>query len=144
MTDDIKKMDIHKILELLPHRAPFVMVDRVLDYEDGKSIMGLKNVTYNEPFFPGHFPDKPVMPGVLMVEALAQTAGLLVYLVTKEIGFFYFAGIEKVRFKRVVEPGDQLYLHVEVEKRKERIWKFKAKATVDGEIACTADLMVAR
>jgi 3-hydroxyacyl-[acyl-carrier-protein] dehydratase len=140
---NIKEMDIHKILELIPHRYPFVMVDRVLEYEKDKGLIALKNVTFNEPFFTGHFPENPVMPGVLMVEALAQAAGLLVFCITKEKGFFYFAGVDNVRFKRIVKPGDQLYLHVNVERHKGKIWKFNAKATVDGEVACTADLMIA-
>lgn len=142
---NIKTMDIHKILELLPHRYPFMLVDRVLGYDEGQSITCLKNVTFNEPFFTGHFPEMPVMPGVLMVEALAQAAGLLVYCITREPdNFFYFAGIDKVRFKRVVQPGDQLHLHVELLRHKNAIWKFVAKAEVDGELACTAELMVAK
>ena len=140
---NINKLDIHEILQLLPHRFPFMLVDRVLEYEKDKSILAIKNVTYNEPFFQGHFPDKPVMPGVLMVEALAQTAGLLVYCITHKVGFYFFAGIDNVRFKKVVEPGDQLFLHVNVERNKKNIWKFNAKATVDGEVVCTADLMIA-
>ncbi len=144
MIEDMKDMDVYKILELLPHRYPFMLVDRVLEYEKDKGIIALKNITFNEPFFTGHFPANPVMPGVLIIEALAQAAGLLVFCITKEKGFFYFAGIDNVRFKRVVKPGDQLYLRVDVEKNKRNIWKFNAKATVDGEVACTADLMIAR
>ncbi len=140
---NIEDLDIHKILELLPHRYPFMLVDRVLEYEE-ESIVALKNITYNEPFFTGHFPNNPVMPGVLMVEALAQAAGLLVYCMTDDTRLFYFAGIDKVRFKRKVIPGDQLELHVTVERRKKDLWKFNAQAMVDGEIACIANLMIAR
>lgn len=138
------KLNVNEILEYLPHRYPFMLVDRVIEYEEEKSLLALKNVTYNEPFFIGHFPPKPVMPGVLVVEALAQAAGLLVCLITGTRELFYFAGIDNARFKKLVEPGDQLYLHVSVEKRKRDVWKFNAKATVDGNIACSANLMIAR
>jgi len=138
------KLNVNEILEYLPHRYPFMLVDRVVEYEEGKSLLALKNVTYNEPFFVGHFPPKPVMPGVLIVEALAQAAGLLVCLITDRRDLFYFAGIDNARFKKLVEPGDQLHLHVSVERRKRDVWKFNAKATVDGDIACVADLMIAK
>ncbi|MCK4608907.1 MAG: 3-hydroxyacyl-ACP dehydratase FabZ [Gammaproteobacteria bacterium] len=138
------KLDVHEILEFLPHRYPFMLVDRVVEYEEGKSLVALKNVTYNEPFFSGHFPAKPVMPGVLVVEALAQAAGLLVYLISGDKNLFYFAGIDNARFKKVVEPGDQLQLKVAVERRKRDVWKFKAEAFVDGVVACSANLMIAR
>ena len=138
-------IDIHEILKYMPHRYPFLLLDRILEYEQDKSLIALKNVTYNEPFFTGHFPkDKPVMPGVLIVEALAQATGYLVYLITNDTGLFYFAGIDKARFKRMVIPGDQLLLHVSVEKRRSNFWKFNAKATVNGDIACVADLMIGR
>ena len=140
-------MDIHEILRLLPHRQPFLLVDKVLRYEPHKSIVAIKNVTYNEPFFAGHFPEKPVMPGVLMLEALAQAAGVLAYLsagkTAKDGLLFYFAGIDNARFKRIVGPGDQLQLSVETVKAKQGIYKFNAVATVDGEIACTAELLCA-
>lgn len=140
----MNKLNVEEILQYLPHRYPFMLVDRVLEYEDGKSLLAMKNITYNEPFFAGHFPVKPVMPGVLVVESLAQAAGLLVFLITDSKELFYFAGIDNARFKRVVEPGDQLLLHVSVERQKKDVWKFDTKATVDGNIACAANLMIAR
>ncbi len=140
----MNKLNVEEILQYLPHRYPFMLVDRVLEYEDGKSLLAMKNITYNEPFFAGHFPVKPVMPGVLVVESLAQAAGLLVFLITNSKELFYFAGIDNARFKRVVEPGDQLLLHVSVERQKKDVWKFDTKATVDGNIACAANLMIAR
>jgi 3-hydroxyacyl-[acyl-carrier-protein] dehydratase len=140
----MNKLNVEEILQYLPHRYPFMLVDRVLEYEEGKSLLAMKNITYNEPFFTGHFPAKPVMPGVLVVEALAQAAGLLVFLITDSKELFYFAGIDNARFKRVVEPGDQLLLHVSVERQKKNVWKFNTTATVDGSIACSANLMIAR
>lgn len=140
-------MDIHKILKQLPHRYPFLLVDRVVSIEKGKNILALKNVTINEPFFEGHFPHRPVMPGVLMLEALAQAAALLAFdaLDTSpdENSVYYFAGIDGARFKRPVEPGDQLMLHVELLRMKAGIFKFKARATVDGELAVEAELTCA-
>ena len=137
-------MDIHEILKLLPHRYPFLMVDRVLSMEKGKSIQALKNVTINEPFFNGHFPHRPVMPGVLMLEALAQAAALLA-IETLEITLddqtvFYFAGIDAARFKRPVEPGDQLMLDVTLDRMKAGVCKFKARGLVGEEVAVEADL----
>lgn len=140
-----EEMDIETIRRYLPHRYPFLLVDRVIGIEPGKSITAIKNVTANEPFFNGHFPIRSVMPGVLIVETLAQVSGILIYktmdtLPDKEI--FYLAGIEKTRFKRVVAPGDQLQLHVEITKRRSNeIWKFLGKATVAGELACVAEFM---
>ena len=136
-------LDIHKILELLPHRYPILLVDRVLDIEPHKSIKALKNVSINEPYFQGHFPKRPVMPGVLILEALAQTAALLTFTEERhdENTLYYFAGIDNARFKRVVEPGDQLILNVTFERRMRHIWKFKAHAEVDGVLAAEADLM---
>jgi 3-hydroxyacyl-[acyl-carrier-protein] dehydratase len=137
-------MDIHQILERLPHRYPFLLVDRVLELEKGVRIKALKNVTINEPFFVGHFPARPVMPGVLMLEALAQAAALLSF---ESIGkpddktLYYFAGIDGARFKRVVEPGDQLMLEVEIDRVRSGIWKYKARAKVGEELAVEADLM---
>jgi 3-hydroxyacyl-[acyl-carrier-protein] dehydratase len=140
-------MDIHKILKQLPHRYPFLLVDRVLELEKGKSIKALKNVTMNEPFFQGHFPHRPVMPGVLMLEALAQAAALLAFdaLDTTPTGdmVYYFAGIEGARFKRPVEPGDQLILEVELQRMKAGIFKFKARALVAGDLAAEAELTCA-
>lgn len=146
MTDDIS-LDINAILKQLPHRYPFLLVDRVLECRKGESIRALKNVTYNEPFFPGHFPHRPVMPGVMIIEALAQTAGILAFLtagvVPDEDTRFYFVGIDKARFRRPVEPGDQLILTAKLERQMRGIWKFSASALVgDVEAAC-AEMMVA-
>jgi len=138
-------MDIYEILKKLPHRYPILMVDRVLDIKPGESIKALKNVSANEPFFQGHFPARPVMPGVLMVEALAQAAGLLSFATygvqQDDNSVFYFAGIDEVRFKRPVQPGDQLILDVKLERAKSGIYKFAGQASVDGEIAVDAKLM---
>lgn len=138
-------MDIHQILKKLPHRYPFLLVDRVLGVEPGKSIRALKNVTINEPFFVGHFPHRPVMPGVLILEAMAQTAGLLAFSeasgATDTNSVIYFAGIDGARFKRPVEPGDQLVMDVEILRHKAGIYKFKGTARVGEEIACEAELM---
>jgi len=140
-------MDIHTILKKLPHRYPFLLVDRVLSIEKGKSIRALKNVTINEPFFGGHFPHRPVMPGVLMLEALAQAAALLSFdaLDTESTQdmVYYFAGIEGARFKRPVEPGDQLILEAELLRMKAGIFKFKVRALVEGELAVEAELTCA-
>ena len=141
-------MDIHEILEHLPHRYPFLLVDRVLEIEPGKSIHAYKNVTINEPFFVGHFPHHPVMPGVLIMEALAQAAGILSFKTEDkkptQDDVFYFAGIDEARFKRPVMPGDQLHLHVEVERQMRGIWKYKTEARVDGQIVAEAKLMCAK
>ena len=138
-------MDIYQILKLLPHRYPFLLVDRVLEIDKGKRIKALKNVSVNEPFFTGHFPSRPVMPGVLMLEALAQAAGLLSFdmlgVAPDENTVFYFVGIDNARFKRPVEPGDQLILEVELDRIKGGIYKFKGVARVDNSIACEAELM---
>ncbi len=137
--------DIRDIMGMLSHRYPFLLVDRVIAYEKGKSLTAIKNVTVNEPFFQGHFPNVPTMPGVLILEAMAQTCGLLT---SQETGIkpesgviFYFAGIDNARFKRIVIPGDRLTLHVNIDKIKRNLWRFKACATVDGELACEADLI---
>lgn len=138
-------MDIHQILKKLPHRYPFLLVDRVLEVENGKRIKAVKNVTMNEQFFNGHFPHRPVMPGVLMLEALAQAAALLSFETLGETPddktVYYFAGIDGARFKRPVEPGDQLILEVELERMKAGIFKFKARALVGEELAVEAELM---
>ncbi|MFZ3082168.1 3-hydroxyacyl-ACP dehydratase FabZ [Rhodoferax ferrireducens] len=140
-------MDIHKILKQLPHRYPFLLVDRVLAIDKGKSIRAVKNVTINEPFFQGHFPHRPVMPGVLMLEALAQAAALLSF---DALGaspddqmIYYFAGMDAVRFRRPVEPGDQLILEAELVRMKAGVFKFKARALVDDELAVEAELTCA-
>lgn len=141
-------MDIHKILEHLPHRYPFLLVDRVVELEVGKSIHAYKNVTINEPFFVGHFPHHPVMPGVLIMEALAQAAGILSFKTMGEMpdadSVFYFVGIDEARFKKPVMPGDQLHLHIQIERQMRGIWKYKAEARVEGEIVAEAKLMCAK
>jgi 3-hydroxyacyl-[acyl-carrier-protein] dehydratase len=141
-------MDIHQILEHLPHRYPFLLVDRVVEFEVGKSLHAYKNVTINEPFFQGHFPHHPVMPGVLIMEALAQAAGILSFKTMGEMpsddSVFYFVGIDEARFKKPVMPGDQLHLHVEIERQMRGIWKYKAQAKVDGEVVAEAKLMCAK
>ena len=141
-------MDINEILEHLPHRYPFLLVDRVLEVEPGKSIHAYKNITMNEPYFVGHFPHHPVMPGVLIMEALAQAAGILSF---KTMGtkpdansVFYFVGIDNARFKKPVVPGDQLHLHVEIVRHMRGIWKYKAEAKVDGQVVAEANLMCAK
>ncbi|HEX8987800.1 MAG TPA: 3-hydroxyacyl-ACP dehydratase FabZ [Rhodocyclaceae bacterium] len=138
-------MDIHQILEYLPHRYPILLVDRVIEVVPGERITALKNVTVNEPFFPGHYPHHPVMPGVLMIEALAQTAAILSF---KTMGgkpddksVYYFVGIDGARFKRPVGPGDQLVMEVSIVANKRGLWKFAAAAKVDGNVAVEAELM---
>ncbi len=138
-------MDIHEILKKLPHRYPILLVDRVLELEKNKRIRAIKNVSINEPFFVGHFPRRPVMPGVLMIEALAQAAALLAFetldVTPDDNTVYYFAGIDGARFKRPVEPGDQLILDVTLDRMKSGIFKFKARALVGEELAVEADLM---
>lgn len=138
-------MDIHQILKKLPHRYPFLLVDRVLELEKGKHIRAIKNVTMNEQFFQGHFPHRPVMPGVMILEALAQAAALLAFesqgIVADDTNVFYFTGIDGARFKRPVEPGDQLSLNVVFDRVKVGLYKFKARALVGDELAVEADLM---
>lgn len=140
-------LDITEILKYLPHRYPFLLVDRVVEIEEGKRIVALKNVTMNEPFFPGHFPHHPVMPGVLIVEAMAQAAAVLSFKsmgkVPDENQVVYFPGIDKVRFKRPVMPGDQLLMEVEITASKRNIYKYLGVARVDGEVAAEAELMCA-
>lgn len=141
----MNSLDINQIKEYLPHRYPLLLVDRVLNWESGKSITAIKNVTINEEFFNGHFPHKPVMPGVLMIEALAQTSALLSFLTMgqkpDDSAVVYFIGIDGARFKRPVEPGDQLKMEVEILRNARGIWKYKAKGTVDGFLAVEAELM---
>ena len=140
-----KCLDIHAIKQYLPHRYPMLLVDRVLDWEANKRITAIKNVTANEEFFNGHFPHKPVMPGVLMIEAMAQTAAILSFLSIgvkpDENSVVYFVGIDNARFKRPVEPGDQLVMNVEILRVARGIWKYKAVGTVDGKVALEAELM---
>ena len=138
-------MDIHQVLKMLPHRYPILLVDRVVEFEANVRILALKNVTINEPFFAGHFPNRPVMPGVMMLEALAQTAALLSFMslgqAPDENTLVYFVGIDGARFKRVVEPGDQLMLEARIDRAKAGVYKYKTRATVDGETAVEAVLM---
>ena len=138
-------MDIHQILEKLPHRYPILLVDRVLDLQKGASIRALKNVTINEPFFTGHFPHRPVMPGVLMLEAMAQAAALLAFetlgITPDDKTVYYFAGIDGARFKRPVEPGDQMVMEITLNRMKAGLFKFHGRTLVEGELACEADLM---
>ncbi|TLY80154.1 MAG: 3-hydroxyacyl-ACP dehydratase FabZ [Gammaproteobacteria bacterium] len=146
MTDPIT-LDIGAILRQLPHRYPFLLVDRVLECRAGESIRALKNVTYNEPFFPGHFPARPVMPGVMIIEALAQAAGILAFVtanvVPNDQTRFYFVGIDKARFRKPVEPGDQLVLTAQIERALKGIWRFSTIALVGDSEVAHADMMVA-
>jgi 3-hydroxyacyl-[acyl-carrier-protein] dehydratase len=138
-------MDIEQVLQYLPHRYPFLLIDRVTEMELGKSITAIKNVTINEPFFPGHFPGSPVMPGVLILEAMAQAAALLSFktkgYTPEQIGVVYFAGIDGARFKKPVTPGDQLVFKVEIIREMRGIWKYTGRAEVDGVLAAEAELM---
>ena len=140
-------IDINEIKKYIPHRYPFLLVDRIIELEVGKRVVGLKNVTVNEPFFPGHFPHSPVMPGVLIIEALAQAAAVLAFktegTVPDENSMVYFASGDNVRFKRPVVPGDQLILGAEIVRTIRNIWKFKAIARVEGEVATEAEFMCA-
>ena len=138
-------MDIHEVLEHLPHRYPFLLIDRVLEVVPNERIVALKNVSMNEPFFPGHYPHHPVMPGVLVIEAMAQASGILSFKTMGKLpsddSVYYFVGIENARFKRPVGPGDQLILKATVTMNKRGMWKFSCKAEVDGQIAAEADLI---
>jgi 3-hydroxyacyl-[acyl-carrier-protein] dehydratase len=138
-------MDIHQIRKQLPHRYPFLLVDRVLEIEKGKRIKALKNVSINEPFFGGHFPNRPVMPGVLMLEAMAQAAALLAFdtagVTMDDNTVYYFAGIDGARFKRPVEPGDQLVMDIELDRVRAGIYKFKGVTRVGDDVVCEAELM---
>ncbi|WP_045224969.1 3-hydroxyacyl-ACP dehydratase FabZ [Methyloterricola oryzae] len=140
-------MDIQQIKEFLPHRYPFLLVDRVLECEPGKRLLAIKNVTYNEPCFLGHFPDLPIMPGVLIIEALAQTTGLLAGNSAPDVlgkgRTYYLVGLDKVRFKRPVVPGDQLKLEATYLRHKRNIWAFSCRAEVDGEFVASAEIMCA-
>jgi 3-hydroxyacyl-[acyl-carrier-protein] dehydratase len=136
-------MDIQRITSLLPHRYPFLLVDRVLEVDPGERLLAIKNVTINEPFFQGHFPEKPVMPGVLIIEALAQATGLLAMESEEVAGkaIYYLVGVDRARFKRPVVPGDQLQLEVSVLKQRRGIWTFSAKGTVEGAVCASAEIM---
>lgn len=147
LTTQLDALDIDEIIRLLPHRYPFLMIDRVLSYEKGKSLVAIKNVTVNEPFFQGHFPDKPVFPGVLILEAMAQATGILAFKSKKELTpgeLYYFTSINKARFKLPVTPGDQIRLEVTYCKEKIGIAFFSGVATVDGVTVCEAEMSCAR
>ena len=147
MKPQTTNVDINEILKYLPHRYPFLLIDRVIELELDKRIVALKNVTYNEPHFTGHFPHLPVMPGVLVLEAMAQAAGVLSFATmgrrSDDNSVFYFAGIDDARFKRPVGPGDQLMLEVDILRKSRMLWKFKGTATVDGQVVAEAELMCA-
>lgn len=149
MTDVVQQQEylIQEVMQRLPHRYPFLMVDKVISYVPGESLRAIKNVTVNEPFFTGHFPNQPVMPGVMILEALAQAGGLLAYLTTNSTPddyMFYLVGLENVRFKQMVLPGDQLELCIEMHKTKGDFWKIIGQAKVQGNLVCCADIMSAR
>ena len=141
----MNSLDIHEVLKYLPHRYPFLLVDRVLTYTKDESITAIKNVTINEPFFQGHFPNRPVMPGVLIVEAMAQSCAILSFksmdALPKANSIFYFVGIDNARFKRPVEPGDQLRLTARIKRKVKGIWMFETSAHVGDELCCSAELM---
>ena len=143
----MEKKDIQEILRLLPHRYPFLLVDKIVEFESGKYLKAIKNVSVNEPFFPGHFPERPVFPGVMIIEALAQATGLLAFEYTgrtpTSTSLFYLCAVDNARFKQPVIPGDQIELSVEFVKAVRGIWKFKAQASVDGNVVASADLMCA-
>ncbi len=143
----MNEMGITEILHYLPHRYPFLLIDRVLE-SDEKTLVAIKNVTINEPFFLGHFPQKPVMPGVMLIEALAQACGLLIFKIVQRKHdkdfWFYLAGVDNARFKRIVEPGDQLRIEVELIKVKRDIWKFKGVIKVGDQLVCSAEIINAR
>jgi 3-hydroxyacyl-[acyl-carrier-protein] dehydratase len=145
--NDPTTLDINGVMKYLPHRYPFLLVDRVLEYLPGKSLRALKNVTYNEPYFTGHFPHRPLMPGVIIMEALAQAAGLLAFLtadvIPDENTRFYFVGIDKARFRRPVEPGDQLILTVNLDRTFKGIYRYSTRAEVGGEEVANAQIMIA-
>ena len=138
-------IDIHEIQRLLPHRYPLLLIDRVIEFTPGEQLIGIKNVTFNEPHFTGHFPQRVIMPGVLILESLAQATGLLAFKTATDLSseeeLYYLAGIDNARFKRPVEPGDQLQLKVTLVKQKRNLWKFFGEATVDGELVVSADIM---
>ena len=141
----MNSMDIHEVLKYLPHRYPFLLIDRVLTFTKDESITAIKNVTINEPFFQGHFPNRPVMPGVLIVEAMAQSCAILSFksmdALPKANSIFYFVGIDNARFKRPVEPGDQLRFTSNIKRKVKGIWMFESTAHVGEELCCSAELM---
>ncbi len=146
-TNELNAMEIQEIMAHLPHRYPFLLIDRVVDYKEGEYLKGFKNVSFNEPYFLGHFPQKPVMPGVLIIEALAQATGILAFKTTGSVPdgstLYYLVGIDGTRFKQKVVPGDRLMLEVRLKKRSRGVWKFDAEATVEGQLVASAELMCA-
>jgi 3-hydroxyacyl-[acyl-carrier-protein] dehydratase len=138
-------MDIHEVRRYLPHRYPFMLIDRVLDYVPGEYLTAVKNITYNEPQFTGHFPERPIMPGVLLIEAMAQTAGILAQVSTgvrvDDRHLYYLVGVDNARFKRPVEPGDQVILRAELQRAIRGVWKFSCEARVDGQVVASAEVM---
>ncbi|WP_026959489.1 MULTISPECIES: 3-hydroxyacyl-ACP dehydratase FabZ [Aliagarivorans] len=147
MSNELNRLEIQDILELLPHRYPFLLVDRVLDFEAGKRLLGVKNVTFNEPFFTGHFPQQPVFPGVLILEAMAQCTGLLAFKSTSKPAdneLYYFAAVDNARFKKPVGPGDVMHMEVTLLRDRRGIGKFACVAKVEDEIVCEAEIMCAR
>jgi len=141
----LNTIDIHEIQKLLPHRYPLLLIDRVIELTPGEHLVGIKNITFNEPQFTGHFPQRVIMPGVLILESLAQATGLLAFKTANDLNsdeeLYYLAGIDNARFKRPVEPGDQLRLDVKLVKQKRNLWKFFGEASVDGELIVSADIM---
>lgn len=145
LTNEVETLDIEGILKSIPHRYPFLLVDRVTSLVKGESIVAVKNVTVNEPCFQGHFPNKPVFPGVLLLEAMAQATGILTSVSSdreaEEGSLFYLVGIDNARFRRPVLPGDQVILEAEIVRAKRDMWKYATRAKVDGDVVCSADLM---
>ena len=147
MESENKTISVEEIQKLIPHRYPMLLVDRVLDYEVGKSLHAIKNVSINEPIFTGHFPELAIFPGVLILESLAQATGILGFKTTQGLEdkeLYLFASVDKARFKKPVVPGDTLHLHVELIKERRGMWKFYGEAKVDGQVVCSAELMCAR
>jgi len=146
LSNQLSPIEINEIMDLLPHRYPFLLIDKVIDYEIGKQLHAVKNVTINEPFFQGHFPSKPIMPGVLILEAMAQATGVLGFKTIEKTDdtLYYFAAIDNARFKQPVVPGDVLDIHVEYLKERRGIGKFSCQAYVEGKLVCSADIMCAR
>lgn len=147
MANPLNSLEIQEIMALLPHRYPFLLIDRVLDYTAGESLTAVKNVTINEPIFTGHFPGLPIFPGVLILEALAQATGILGFKTVRERSeneLYLFAAVDEARFKKPVVPGDQMILEVKFLKERRNLWKFYTEALVDGQVVCSAELMCAR
>ncbi|AOT07544.1 3-hydroxyacyl-ACP dehydratase FabZ [Pseudoalteromonas luteoviolacea] len=147
MANELNSFDIQEILKLLPHRYPMLLVDKVIDHKPGEYLHAVKNVTANEPIFTGHFPDQPIFPGVMILEALAQATGLLGFKTVEnrsENELYLFAAIDNARFKQPVVPGDTMHLHVQFVKERRNIWKFSGEAKVDGNVVCSAEIMCAR